>query len=428
MKFHLALGLLFLSAITFSCKNKTEEEVKLPVKDFSNSVIYEVNIRQYTPEGTFTAFSNHLLRLRNSGVDILWFMPVQPISEKNRKGSLGSYYSIKDYTAINPEFGTPESFKDLVEMAHSMGFKVILDWVANHTGWDNDWIKYNPEWYTQEDGVIVSQVEDWSDVADLNYNNYDIRREMIKSMKFWIEEYNIDGFRCDMAAMVPVDFWESAREALDSVKPVMMLAEAWEPELMNKAFDAAYGWEFLHLTEDIAQGKKSVDTLYSYFPRYDSIYDNKAILMYFLTNHDENSWNGTINERYGDLKNSFAVLTYTLPGLPLIYSGQEAANNKALKFFEKDTIDWSSNCNTSDFYKSLNDLKLSNPALTSGINGGNFKIISEIEDSPVFAYKRHKEDNEVLVILNLSNENIKYRVMAKNLLREDEILKEIFHL
>ena len=196
-------------------------------------------------------------------------MPVQPISEKNRKGSLGSYYSIKDYTAINPEFGTPESFKDLIEMAHSMGFKVILDWVANHTGWDNDWIKYNPEWYTQEDGVIVSPVEDWSDVADLNYNNYDMRREMIKSMKFWIEEYNIDGFRCDMAAMVPVDFWESAREALDSVKPVMMLAEAWEPELMNKAFDAAYGWEFLHLTEDIAQGKKSVDTLYSYFPRYE---------------------------------------------------------------------------------------------------------------------------------------------------------------
>lgn len=364
--------------------------------------LYEVNIRQYTPEGTFQAFRPHLPRLKELGVDILWFMPVTPISEKNRKGSLGSYYAVKDYREINPEYGTLADFKTLVDEAHKLGFKVIIDWVANHTGWDNPLIDLHPDWYTQKDGKIVSPVEDWSDVADLNYDNADMRRYMIESMQYWIKATDIDGFRCDMAAMVPTDFWEEARVALDSVKPVFMLAEAWEPELTCKAFDACYGWDLHHLMNDLAQGKKEGRALSDYFNKVDTLYSDRTIIVNFLDNHDENSWAGSIPERMGEASPVYAVLAYTVPGMPLLYSGQEAGLNKRLSFFEKDSIDWNYQPQLLHFYRKLNDLKHQHPALNAGVNKEGFRILGSDNEKYVFAFERKHGADQLVVVLNLS--------------------------
>lgn len=374
-----------------------------------DAVIYEVNIRQYTQAGTFNAFADHLSRLKELGVDILWFMPIQPISEKNRKGSLGSYYAIQDYRKVNPEFGTMADFKALVKRAHEMGFKVILDWVANHTGWDNWLIVEHEEWYTRINDSIIAPVADWTDVADLDYEQPGLRRYMIESMKFWVKEADIDGYRCDVAAMVPTDFWEQARMALDSLKPVFMLAEAWEPELTAAAFDACYAWDLLHTMNDIAAGKKTAAALPAYFHKADSLYAPRTILMNFLTNHDENSWNGTINERFGDMQKAFAVLTYTVPGMPLVYSGQEVGLNHRLEFFEKDEIKWSDDKKLTAFYTQLDQLKHQNPALWAGKDGGKMRILNTTAPEQIFAFTRTNGDNELLVILNLSRKNVSFK-------------------
>lgn len=412
--------ILVLAVIVAACKHKKEKmkEVAVPVAGFrtpsvvpwaKDAVIYEVNIRQYTPEGTFNAFAQHLPRLKELGADILWFMPIQPISQKNRKGNLGSYYAVQDYRKVNPEFGTMEDFKNLVNKAHQMGFRVILDWVANHTGWDNWLMVEHEEWYTRINDSVVAPVADWTDVADLNYEEPGLRRYMIESMQYWVKEANIDGYRCDVAAMVPTDFWEQARMALDSVKPVFMLAEAWEPELTAGAFDACYAWDLLHTMNDIAAGKKTAAVLPAYFHKVDSLYTSRTILMNFLTNHDENSWNGTIGERFGDLQKAFAVLTYTVPGMPLIYSGQEVGLNHRLQFFEKDEIKWADDLKLTAFYTQLDKLKHENPALWAGIDAGKMQILNHTAPEQVFAFTRTKGDNELLVILNLSRKKASFQ-------------------
>jgi len=370
-----------------------------------DAVIYEVNVRQYTPEGTFEAFGEHLPRLKELGVEILWFMPIYPISEKNRKGTLGSYYAISDYTGVNPEFGTFDDFKYLVEEAHSMGFKVLLDWVANHTGWDGPWIENNPEWFTHDSlGNIVSPVADWTDVADLNYDNAQMRAAMIDAMQYWVSEANIDGFRCDVAGMVPVDFWNDARAALDSIKPVFMLAEdEAESDLLHKAFNMNYGWEFHHIMNNIAQGKASADAVAAYYAKVDSVYPKGSYMMHFTSNHDENSWNGTVYERMGDAVKTMAALSFTLPGMPLIYSGQEAGNNKRLEFFEKDEIDWS-NLEMQQFYAKLIDLKQQNKALWNGCEGGKINFVSLTSKNNILAFNRVANGNKIVSIFNLSNQ------------------------
>lgn len=382
--------------------DSTEVVSQVHFPEWSNdAVIYEVNVRQYTPEGTFEAFSEHLPRLKELGVEILWFMPIYPISEKNRKGTLGSYYAISDYTGVNPEFGTFDDFKQLVDEAHSMGFKVLLDWVANHTGWDGPWIENHPEWFTHDSlGNIVSPVADWTDVADLNYDNTQMRAAMIDAMQYWVAEANIDGFRCDVAGMVPVDFWNDARAALDSIKPVFMLAEdEAEYELLHKAFNINYGWEFHHIMNSIAQGEADANAVAEYYTKVDSVYPKGSYMMHFTSNHDENSWNGTVYERMGDAVKTMAALSFTLPGMPLIYSGQEAGNNKRLEFFEKDEIDWSK-LEMQQFYAKLIDLKQQNKALWNGCEGGDIQFIDVHEDILVFirAYKQ----NKVLAVFNLS--------------------------
>ena len=371
-----------------------------------DAVIYEVNTRQFSEAGTFEAFQEHLPRLKELGVDILWFMPIHPIGEEKRKGTLGSYYSIRDYKAVNSEFGDLESFKTLVDKAHEMGFKVILDWVANHTSFDHAWATEHPEWYNRdENGEIVSPF-DWTDVADLNYeDNPALWDAMLDAMKFWVAEANIDGYRCDVAGMVPVAFWEKARTELDEIKPVFMLAEdEGEPALTDMAFGANYGWELHHIFNKMAKGENTTQDLWAYLEKNDSIFAPDVFRMTFTSNHDENTWNGTVFERLGDATKAFAVLSYTIPGFPLIYNGQEAGLNKRLEFFEKDEIDWNQGSDYTELYTKLNQIKKDNPALWNANYGGTMQPIDINIPLDVLAFTREKNDNKVIVYINVTAE------------------------
>jgi glycosidase len=367
-----------------------------------NATIYEVNIRQYTPEGTFNAFSQHLPRLQKMGVSILWLMPVNPIGEKNRKGSLGSYYSIRDYMAVNPEFGTMDDFRKLVKKAHKLGMKVIIDWVANHSSWDNPLITAHPEWYKKDSaGRIIPPVADWTDVAALDYSNAALRQYMNEALAYWIREADIDGYRCDVAGMVPVDYWNHAVPGIRKLKPLFMLAEEEKPAMHDTAFDATYSWELFHVLNDIAGGKKPASQIDSVLSKERRNYPADAYRMRFTSNHDENSWNGTEFERMGEGAKAFAVLAFTFPGMPLIYSGQESAMQRRLKFFDKDTIPWGT-YPLEAFYTRLTTLKTRNTLLDAGNTGGDFIKVATANDSAVYAFIRRSPDNQLLVILNLS--------------------------
>jgi len=367
-----------------------------------NAVLYEVNIRQYTPEGTFKAFALQLPRLKAMGVDILWLMPINPIGIKNRKGSLGSYYAVKDYLAVNQEFGTKDDLKSLVKKAHELGMHVIIDWVANHTAWDNNLITEHPDWYKHDSsGKIIPPVPDWTDVAGLNYDKKELREYMTNALIYWVKEADIDGFRCDVAGMLPIGFWNGAVPRIKSVKQVFMLAEWETPEMHDTAFDMTYSWDVYHLMNEIAQGKKTADLLDSLLSTESSKFPVDAYRMRFTTNHDENSWNGTEYTRLGDGAKTFAVLCFTMPGMPLIYSGQESAFNRSLKFFDKDIIEWG-NFPLAGFYTQLDKLKKENIALSAGSSGGKMTKISTDNDKNIYAFLREKDNNKVFVILNLS--------------------------
>jgi glycosidase len=379
-----------------------------------NAVMYEVNVRQYSKEGTFKAVEKEIPHLQKLGVNILWFMPIHPISEKDRKGTLGSPYAVQNYLATNPEFGTIEDFKSVVKKAHNHGMKVIIDWVGNHTGRDNVWIKQHPNWYIYDKSGEIVAPHDWTDVAKLNYENPEMRTAMIDAMKFWIKETDIDGFRCDAAIEVPLDFWIRARKELDAVKPMFMLAEAWEPELVNEgAFDMFYGWDFHHIMNEIAKGNNGATSVTDWLNKQNKLYCNDAYAMHFITNHDENSWNGTEFERMQDGVNAFAVLTYTLPGMPLIYTGQEVGMNKRFKFFEKDPIENFTPNKITAFYIQLNQLKHQHPALAAGLAGGTINRIETTADDKVFAFSRTVGKDEVVVIVNL-NKNAVSINLSKN--------------
>ena len=410
------IHILIIALIFSSCNSQTNDKLtinKYPERtDKSN--IYEVNIRQYTPEGTIKAFEKHLPRLKKTGVDILWLMPIFPISQKNRKGSLGSYYAVANYKKLNPEFGTEDDLHQLIETAHKDSMLVILDWVANHTGWDNSWITEHPDWYTHDStGQIIPSVPDWTDVADLNYDNKDMRNEMVNSMKYWLTDFDVDGFRCDVAMMVPTDFWDSARIELDKVKPVFMLSEAEQPDLIKTAFDMNYAWNFHHIMNEIAKGKQNADSLRKYFENDPKTYPPKVYRMAFTSNHDENSWNGTVSERMPNSYKTFAALTFVAPGMPLIYSGQEAGLNKRLRFFDKDTIDWS-HLEMQDFYAKLIKLKNENKALWNGKAGSPAYFINTSNPEQILTFKRIKDNNTILVIMNLSDKEATFNYLEKD--------------
>lgn len=374
------------------------------------SAIYEVNIRQYTPEGTFKAFERHLPRLRKLGVKVLWIMPVNPISKQQRKGSLGSYYAVSDYYAVNPEYGTLADFQHLVKAAHRQGFKVILDWVANHTGWDNVWTQQHPDWYKRNaqgelEGYHYTDLSDhheevWADVIGLDYGKPAVREGMIAAMAHWVKIADIDGFRCDVAWTLPVDFWDQARARLDAIKPLFMLAEADTPELQHRAFDMTYDWKLYHLLIEVARGKADARDLAALYASPARVYPAGSYRMTFTSDHDENSWNGTDRELYGDGAEAMAVLAATLPGMPLVYSGQEAGLNKRLAFFDKDQITWKPDPRAA-LYARLFALKRAHPALANTLEPGNLEVI-DTGNPKVFAFRRIKGKDRVTVAVNLS--------------------------
>lgn len=421
------IGTLLLVIITLiSCQQeKKEAKVEKGIQSFTpemmeNSIIYEANIRQYSTEGTFNEFTKDIPELKKLGVKIIWLMPIFPISETKRKATggqfasliedenerkkmLGSYYAVTDFTKINPEFGTMDDFRSLVKTAHANGIYVILDWVPNHTGWDHSWLTSNPEFYTQNDKgeVIHPKGTDWTDVADLNYDNKEMRKEMIKDMEFWITKEGVDGFRCDVAGSVPLNFWEEAIPQLRSKKDIFMLAEAWEPELLNDGlFDMAYGWDRHHTMNDLAKGEDAVKKWNENIGKDAKRYAADDVLMTFVTNHDENSWNGTISERMGEAGEALTVLSYVAPGMPLIYSGQEYNLNHRLKFFEKDSIPKEKGSMWSLLEK-LGRLKNTNPALHGGRNGAAYKSLTS--EGNVIAIERNNSGKILIYVANLSD-------------------------
>jgi glycosidase len=375
------------------------------------ATIYEVNIRQYTPEGTISAFEKHLPRLKKMGVKILWIMPVQPIGEKNRKGSMGSYYAIRDYTAVNPEFGTQADFNRMVKTAHKLGMKVILDWVANHTAWDSKWATAHPEWFKRNaKGELTSyeydngtEIEYWTDVIGLDYRNPAVWDAQIDAMSYWVREAGIDGFRCDVASLMPTAFWIKARAELEKQKPMFMLAESNDPAI-HAAFDITYDWKLLDTFAAIADGKAGADALRSWVRTGQDGFPADAYRMTFTTNHDVNSWRWGDTEKYGPRFRAFAVLAATLPGMPLIYSGQEAGLDRKIAFFEKDAIDWKRYDNA-DFYAALMKRKARHPALANGIKGGPVTVI-DTGNPDVFAFRRALGKRFVTVAVNVSDKPV----------------------
>jgi alpha-amylase len=380
----------------------------------AGSNIYEVNLRQYTKEGSFRAFASHLPRLQDMGVEILWFMPITPISKLGRLGTLGSYYSCSDYMTTNPEFGSVADFKWLVDQAHLLGLKVIIDWVANHTGWDHVWTKKHPEYYRKNREGHFYDANGWADVIDLNFDNPDLRSAMIRAMRFWVETCQIDGFRCDMAMLVPLNFWRRARMELDAVKPLFWLAEC-EEIMYHEVFDASYTWKWLHIME--AYWKKSTDLggLLQVLQYYTQQFPPAALRVFFTTNHDENSHSGSEYERLGDATLPFAVFCCLYGGLPLIYSGQELPNKKRLLFFDKDEIDWKQPCRLHDFYKTLLTLRKSNAALETTGPETCAMILSNTSEEFVLSFLRRYHRNEVLVLLNLSSTSQAVIITGQNL-------------
>ena len=367
-----------------------------------NSVVYEMNVRQYTPEGTFAAAQQELPRLQELGIDILWLMPIHPIGVKERKGTLGSYYAIADYKAINPEFGTMEDFENFLAEAHKLGFRVVLDCVANHTSPDAKWINECPaDWYVRDENGNTVVNYDWYDIAELNYDNKDVWAAMADQMRFWMEK-GVDGFRCDMACEVPFEFWQETISALREDYPGMyMLAEGEEPLLHTiSGFNSSYSWELHHMMNAIARGEKNIPELLAYLEKDAARHPAEAFRLMFTSNHDENSWAGTEFERMGDAAKTMALLTFTLPnGQPLIYTGQEMGWNKRFEFFETDPVPaWEKN-EYFDFYKWLIDIRHANPALAAGDKGGKFEVVSTDDSTLVFT--RTLPENKVTVKVEL---------------------------
>lgn len=396
---------LSLAGCGNSSKKETFKEDEVVIGErtqadwIDTAIIYEVNVRQYTNEGTFAAFSSHLERLKNMGVNTLWFMPIYPISELNKKGTLGSYYSIRDYKEVNNEFGTLDEFKELVNKAHEMGFHVILDWVANHTGWDHTWITEHSEYYAKdENGNIISPLNtDWNDVAQLDYTNNDMRTAMIDAMKFWIDDIGVDGFRCDYAQGVPLDFWEQARTELDKVKPIYMVAEDGtnSDSLLNKAFDSNYNFELYDALKLASSVPNTADKLESYIKK-DLPYG--AFKMNFIDNHDKNTYDGTLADRFGEESlGALYTVVFTAEGLPLIYSGNEEDSDISLEFFEKDNIDFGDY----KYEKLLTDfctIKTENEPLYTGLAGGKVRMITN-DNKSILSYERVKMVRRLQLLL-----------------------------
>ena len=387
-----------------------------PVPWANSTNIYEVNLRQYTQEGTINAFLPHLPRLKDMGVQTLWFMPITPIAQKNMKGTMGSYYACSDFTDVAPEFGTMEDFRNLVAKAHEMGFKVILDWVANHTGWDHRWTWTNPEYFEQNpitNAFVAASGMD--DIIELNFKNPSLRAAMIDAMKWWVTGSDIDGFRCDLAFWVELDFWKEARPALDAVKPLFWLGEFDELEhpAYGEVFDASYSWSWMHHAAEYMKAPGDTTDLMNILKRYDDLGDH-TMRAWFTSNHDENSWNGTEFEKYGPLAPALAVFSSTWNGIPLLYSGQELPNTKRLAFFDKDPIGWDGTYQLHGFYQALLRLHTEHPALRGGDTSVRTIRVKTNAGKQILAFLRRWREKEVLVFLNFTADPLSVEISDNN--------------
>ena len=410
MKKTLLLFLLFL----ISCNDQKDLSNNFNIDIVKDGVIYEANIRQYSESGKFQDFTKDIYKLKNLGVKIIWLMPIHPISKTNRKGTLGSYYSISDYKAVNPEFGNKDDLDELIKEAHKHDMLVILDWVANHTGWDHKWIKNKPDYYTKnENGEITDPINPttgeswgWTDVADLNFDNMEMQNEMIEAMEYWVKEHDIDGYRLDAAHSCPASFWKKSIERLKKMKNVLMLAESDGYHTggfeLIELFDMSYNWSGHHVLNRIYKKENNSEDLKLNINRNLNDYSSKHVLMNFTSNHDENTWAGTVFDRYGDGAKTFAALTYFLPGIPLIYNGQEYGLNKRLEFFEKDFIP-KKQSDFYEFYSNLNSLKKENNILDID-SEIKFEII-ETNNKNLICYKRTKNNDSMYFVANLSEES-----------------------
>jgi glycosidase len=368
-----------------------------------NATIYQINLRQFTDEGTLRAAESQLPRLKDLGADILWLMPIHPIGKKNRKGSLGSPYAVQDYLAVNPEFGDLADLQHFVRAAHALGMYVILDWVANHTAWDNPLTQEHPEWYSYDwkGDFQPTPWRDWDDVIDLDFGNPELRKYMTEALKYWVVNADVDGYRCDVAGFVPTDFWNNARRELDAIKPVFLLAEWESRDLHAESFDMTYGWSWYDALHKITMGEADLNVLFTFYSHNEKEYPHDSIRMLFVSNHDKNSWEGTEFEQFGDGLEAAIVLAVVGGGMPLIYNGQEAGNPKRLAFFERDPIQWKAHP-MGDFYQKLFALKHENTALWNGKWGARMIRVPNSAPLKVLSFVRQNETDKVFTVLNFS--------------------------
>lgn len=374
------------------------------------AVLYQINTRQFTPEGTFKAAQEELPRLKELGVDILWLMPIHPIGEVNRKGTLGSPYSVRDYYAVNPEFGTEDDLRAFIDAAHAQGFKVILDLVANHTAWDHPLASEHPDWYEKTwDGQFrPTPWWDWSDIIDLDWSKPGVREHVGGAMEYWVREFGVDGYRADVAGYVPIDFWETMRARLDAIRPVFMLGEVQQTVHHRAAFDATYAWDWHHTSKDIAKGSADATGFFGYYAENESLWPREAMRLTYIENHDSNAWEGTMEENYGPALEAMTALAFTGEGLPLIHNGMEACNAKRLEFFEKDPIDWSQgeDCAYRDLLVDLIAFRDANPALHNGRWGPVMSQVVNSKPQQLFGWVRQQDGNKVVGLFNLSDEPV----------------------
>lgn len=378
--------------------------VKLKHPDWSrDAVLYQLNTRQFSEEGTISAAQKELPRLKALGVDIIWLMPIHPIGEQNRKGTLGSPYAVKDYYGVNPEFGTLDDLKGFVDAAHELGMYVILDWVANHTAWDNPLRKEHADWYDRDfkGDFRPTPWWDWSDIIDLDYSKPEVRAYMTDALKYWVRDVGIDGYRCDVAGFVPLDFWNNVRRELDAIKPVFMLAEWESRDLHAEAFDATYAWSWYDAVREAVRGDHGLNPLFKYYSWRESAYPADAYRMTYVSNHDVNAWEQTPFEAFGEALEAVIVLSVVGDGIPLIYNGQEAGNTKQLEFFEKDPIRWQSHP-IGELYKKLFALKKANTTLWNGAWGATMVRAWNTAPDQVLSFVRQNEADKVFAVINFS--------------------------
>lgn len=407
-----------------------ESYVKLSHPEWSkNAVIYQLNTRQFSKEGTFNAAEKQLPRLKELGVDIIWLMPIHAIGEKNRKGTLGSPYAVKDYYSVNQEFGDLNDLKSFVKAAHDLNMFVILDWVANHTAWDNHLVTEHPEWYERDykGDFRPTPWWDWSDIIDLDYSKPELRKYMAEALKYWVKEADIDGYRCDVAGFVPIEFWNQVRAELDQIKPVFMLAEWESRDLHARAFDMTYAWSWNEAVHKICKGQSDVNALYVYYSWNESAYPKNSMRMTFTSNHDKNAWEGTMYEQFGDGLEAAIALSVVGEGMPLIYNGQEAGNEKRLAFFEKDSIQWQDH-SIGELYKDLFALMKNNTALWHAKWGARMLKVPNTVEQAVFSFVRANDQDKIFAVFNFSGESqaVKFEENLHHdqyqLFRKDEIV------